>query len=77
MGQVKLKWGKVMVDEVTFRQKLSNAREKSTKKNSETVPRIVQNRGLEEVWATLGCLLADSRAALGHLLAPRHLWAAS
>ena len=64
-------------DTRVLHQKPSNARQQSINKKSETVPKIVQNRGLEGVWATLGWLLADSRAALGHLLPPRHLWAAS
>ena len=42
MGQVKVKWGKVMVDEVTFRQKLSDAREKSIKKKLRNRPKIVR-----------------------------------
>ena len=38
---------------------------------------MIQKRGLEGVWPTLGRLSGGSWAALGRLLAPRLFWAAS
>ena len=37
---------------------------------------MIQNRGLDGVWAALGRLLGGSWTAFERFLAPRHLWAA-